>query len=87
MSESYSLHFVVCHLTVHRNISFFTGNNSIFQNVKSTNMEPLVSMIVGIVLISKTAKKYRESAKRVVIPAGMDRTAIIVSIPKKKKFE
>lgn len=49
-------------------------------------MEPLVSMIVGIVLISKTAKKYRESAKRVVIPAGMDRTAIIVSIPKKKKI-
>lgn len=48
-------------------------------------MEPLVSMIVGIVLISKTAKKHRESAKRVVIPAGMDRTAIIVSIPKKKK--
>lgn len=40
-------------------------------------MEPLVSMIVGIVLISKTAKKHRESAKRVVIPAGMDRTAII----------
>lgn len=61
-------------------------------------MEPLVSMIVGIVLISKTAKKHRESAKRVVIPAGMDRTAIIVSIPrdsiyvpsipkKKKNFE
>lgn len=48
-------------------------------------MEPLVSMIVGIVLISKTAKKHQESAKRVVIPAGMDRTAIIVSIPKKKK--
>lgn len=48
-------------------------------------MEPLVSMIVGIVLISKTAKKHRESAKRVVIPAGMDRTAIIVSIQKKKK--
>lgn len=47
-------------------------------------MEPLVSMTVGIVLISKTAKKHRESAKRVVIPAGMDRTAIIVSIPKKK---
>lgn len=50
-------------------------------------MEPLVSMIVGIVLISKTAKKYRESAKRVVIPAGMDRTAIIVSIPKKNSNE
>lgn len=49
-------------------------------------MEPLVSMTVGIVLISKTAKKHRESAKRVVIPAGMDRTAIIVSIPKKKKI-
>lgn len=48
-------------------------------------MEPLVSMTVGIVLISKTAKKHRESAKRVVIPAGMDRTAIIVSIPKKKR--
>lgn len=40
-------------------------------------MEPRVSMTAGIALISRTAKKHRESAKRVVTVAGMDRTAII----------
>lgn len=42
-------------------------------------MEPRVSMTAGIALISRTAKKHRESAKRVVTVAGMDQTAIIVS--------
>lgn len=57
----------------------FTGKSFIFQNVKNINMEPRVSMTAGIALISRTAKKHRESAKRVVTVAGMDRTAIIVS--------
>lgn len=57
----------------------FTGKSFIFQNVKNINMELRVSMTAGIALISRTAKKHRESAKRVVTVAGMDRTAIIVS--------
>lgn len=42
-------------------------------------MEPRVSMTAGIASISRTAKKHREYAKKVVTVAGMDRTAIIVS--------
>lgn len=78
ISESYPLHFVV----ILRSIlifQLFTGKSFIFQNVKNINMEPRVSMTAGIALISRTAKKHRESAKRVVTVAGMDRTAIIVS--------
>lgn len=57
----------------------FTSKSFIFQNVKNINMEPRVSMTAEIALISRTAKKHRESAKRVATVAGMDRTAIIVS--------
>lgn len=71
-----SLSVILRYIVIFRS---FSGNNFIFQNVKNTNMEPRVSMTAGIALISRTAKKHRESAKRVVTVAGMDRTAIIVS--------
>lgn len=48
-------------------------------------MDPRVNLTAGIVLISKTAKKHLEFAKRVVIVVGMDRTAITVSIQNKNK--
>lgn len=76
---------VVCHLTSIVIFHLFTGNDLYFQNVKSTNMDPRVNLTAGIVLISKTAKKHLEFAKRVVIVVGMDRTAITVSIQNKNK--
>lgn len=71
-----SLSVILRYIVIFR---LFSGNNFIFQNVKNTNMEPRVSMTAGIASISRTAKKHREYAKRVVTVAGMDRTAIIVS--------
>lgn len=39
-----------------------------------------VSLTVEIAWVSKTVRRHLESAKRVVIATGMDRSAIFVSI-------
>ena len=43
-------------------------------------MEMSVSLTVEIAWVSKIVRRHLESAKRVVIATGMDRSAIFVSI-------